>query len=395
MIDPFFEPHHESEWNACVGSQGSEEAYVDGYIEAAITLVSAVIENNEDVKSDILAMPILFNGRHALELSLKFVTSRLCEANVLPSQNQVDHDISSYLSRLSDAKIGDKKIRTALSDLRPFVESLAKIDPDGQQFRYAKTRNGEISLQNMATVDLLLVKESLLDLRQKLAKLRDCVEEYIQDRQTGTFTQECSRRELREILMILGNYSTWINDDFVTRKGHVCARFNLTGRQFSKAVDKIKSSRELGALVGIERDLIHISDEKVVNALGKWSELNSFRREKSDSDHFDFPDFNQLQEYLTKKQNLREFIASLLTIDELSDLCSLFYLGRDSRYGELYEFILSYTKTQFHSETYDSHIDYLMSKATLLRHVIVGVKLAGRPSLARALQGISSDSETA
>ena len=34
-------------------------------------------------KRDTLVMPILYNARHALELSLKFAISRLCEMGVV------------------------------------------------------------------------------------------------------------------------------------------------------------------------------------------------------------------------------------------------------------------------------------------------------------------------
>jgi hypothetical protein len=44
--DPFFETIADGQWNACVGVQGNEQNYVDGYIEAALELVAAVIDNN-------------------------------------------------------------------------------------------------------------------------------------------------------------------------------------------------------------------------------------------------------------------------------------------------------------------------------------------------------------
>jgi hypothetical protein len=33
--DPFFSLGKNSEWNACIGRQGFEENYVEGYMEAA------------------------------------------------------------------------------------------------------------------------------------------------------------------------------------------------------------------------------------------------------------------------------------------------------------------------------------------------------------------------
>jgi len=38
--DPFFRLPAASDWNACIGKQGTEENYLDGYIEAAMELVN-------------------------------------------------------------------------------------------------------------------------------------------------------------------------------------------------------------------------------------------------------------------------------------------------------------------------------------------------------------------
>ena len=50
--DPFFWLPVDHEWNACIGRQGDEESYVDGYIEAAMELDSAVIEKRMYEKRD-------------------------------------------------------------------------------------------------------------------------------------------------------------------------------------------------------------------------------------------------------------------------------------------------------------------------------------------------------
>ncbi|AOX16692.1 hypothetical protein A0U89_05615 [Kozakia baliensis] len=388
MIDPFFELAPDGEWNACVGSQGSEEAYVDGYIEAAITLVSAVVDNNHPESCDTLAMPILFNGRHALELSLKFVIARLGEIGAIADRPKTDHDIFAYWKHLHDASVGDKTIQSVIGALRPFVESLSAIDNDGQQLRYAKTLDGKVSLECIATIDLLLVKENLLVLRKTLARLRDRVEEYVHERGTETFTRECSRRDLLDMVDILGKHATWGDESFTERKNEARKRFCLSGRQLSKAIDKIRSSRELSARIGIEQNLAHLSDDKTATILQRWSEFSSSQRKNLKGDRFEWPDLNQVKEYHKKKQDLNEFILSSVTLDEFSDLCALYYLGRDLKFGEQYDTALQYTKARFDIETYGSHIDYVISKGNLLKHVIGGVERAGRPSLARKLREI-------
>jgi hypothetical protein len=70
--DPFFKKIHDADWNACIGRQGHEEHYLDGYIEAAIELADAIIEKRMFAKRDTLVLPILYNARHALELTLQF-----------------------------------------------------------------------------------------------------------------------------------------------------------------------------------------------------------------------------------------------------------------------------------------------------------------------------------
>lgn len=80
--DPFFIQVFDGQWNVCIGKQGHEENYIDGYIEAAIELVEAIFEKKMFGKRDTLVLPILYNTRHAGELALKFATRSLIQACV-------------------------------------------------------------------------------------------------------------------------------------------------------------------------------------------------------------------------------------------------------------------------------------------------------------------------
>jgi hypothetical protein len=64
--DPFFRLPGNSEWNALIGRQSDEENYVDGYIQAAIELATAVLEKKMYDKRDTLVLPILYNARHSV-----------------------------------------------------------------------------------------------------------------------------------------------------------------------------------------------------------------------------------------------------------------------------------------------------------------------------------------
>src|SRR6202000_424101 len=131
--DPFFKRGPSIEWNACIGRKGDEKAYVLGYMEAAIELVSAVIDKQQHGKRDTLAMPILYTARHAVELTLKFCARRLAAQAMQAVGLQHSHDVSSLWNLLKDANIGDREIAHHISELKPYVESLAAIDDDGQE----------------------------------------------------------------------------------------------------------------------------------------------------------------------------------------------------------------------------------------------------------------------
>ncbi len=124
-IDPFFEEIHDGEWNACIGTQGDAENYVDGYIEAALELAAAVLDKRLYASRDTLAMPILYNCRHGLELSLKYAIDRLHKTGMLKAGHPANHDIESHWHHLqanavgSIGALGDLTLRGLVADLEP------------------------------------------------------------------------------------------------------------------------------------------------------------------------------------------------------------------------------------------------------------------------------------
>lgn len=389
-VDPFFETIRDGEWNACVGSQGSEANYIDGYIEAAIELASAVIDKRLYSSRDTLAMPILYNGRHALELSLKFAINRLHRMGTLANVHKADHDILSHWKHLRDASVGDEIIRTLVDELEPFVMSLANIDDDGQELRYAQTQTGKKSLADVAVVNLPHIRTSLKTMSRILTRLKDCVINMEEERSTGSHTRECSRQDLHKIAEMLGNYATWADDSFNEKKAAVCARFGLGSRKFSQAVDRLKRSRELGALVGLEQTLHHLSDEKAVAVVDLWAKANLKEQPEPDDLVTDFwrRDFAKIHDVMKVRRELNGAVCSLITPDELADLETLFYVGRGPEQGEHYEWVLQYRKDIHQSSDFEVSVDQILSKTNLLKNVVIGARLLGRPSLALKLNAI-------
>jgi hypothetical protein len=388
--DPFFQIVHDGEWNACVGIQGDAENYVDGYIEAAQELVAAVIDKRMVASRDTLAMPILYNCRHALELALKFAIDRLHATGTIAELHPVNHDILAHWRHLRDAGVGDALVTQLVADLEPFVTSLAAVDEDGQELRYASNRKGQRSLGGIAVVNLPLIRRSIERMSRLLHQLKARVHDMERERATGSQTKECSRADLEVIAGMLGDHAKWCDSDFEERKARVRERFGLSSRKLSDAIRAIRNSRPLAARVGLETELKHLGDEKAVAVLERWAQAHPQHADSLDelgTDYFSC-DWDKVA-HARQAVELDEAVLQLLNLEELSDLQVLFYVGRDQVYGEHYDEELTRTVTKHRTEKSLSRaIHHLMSKTNLLDAVADGARAVGRPTLAAKLPAI-------
>jgi hypothetical protein len=401
VADPFFETIYDGEWNACVGIQGDAENYVDGYLEAALELASAVIDKRLIGSRDTLAMPILYNCRHGLELSLKYAIDRLHKSGMLAQGFPVNHDIDGHWQHLqsagagSGAALGDASLRKAVSDLEPFVRSLAAIDDDGQELRYALNRDGQTSLSDIAVINLQHVRNSIAKLSKILQRLKHRVQGVVEERLTGTHTSHCSRKDLEAIATFIGDQSAWKDESFLEKKAQVMKQYGLSSRKFSDAIDAIRQSRPLATLIGQETGLKYISDEKAIEAMRLWV-AGKPATEGGDGlglDYFE-RDFEKYREQALRRKRLFESISALLTVQEFAEIQTLYYLGRDQVFGEHHEGLLADMTSTFGKTLTWEAVDHLLSRISVLDMVADGLVKAGRPSLARKLRELRQ-SETA
>jgi hypothetical protein len=392
MPDPFFEEIHDGQWNALVGRQGDELNYVDGYIQAALELATAILDKRLYGRRDTLILPILYNARHAVELALKFCINRLHQAGALAQPHPVNHDIKSHWKHVHDANVGDLAVRNLVAAFRPYVDSLASIDEDGQELRYAVARDGVISLSRHATVNIKHVREGLTRLSATITALVDRLIDMDEERLTKTFTRECSRRDLIAIAQIMGPRSSWRDDRFTVKKAEVCARYTLTNGKFSRAIDAIVGSRELGVLVGIEKELTHLSDDKAVAAISVWKVRNTTpRRHGASRGIVSITDaIERIESEQRAAADLNRQIIELLSIEELADLAALFDLGRLRRFGEHYEDTVAEATGRFRAMGHAEAVAYLMQKTNLQDAVTKGAAIAGRPGLSVKLAAIGA-----
>jgi len=386
MADPFFETIQDGEWNACIGIQGEEFNYVAGYLEAAQILAETVIDRKLTGSRDTLAMPILYNVRHGLELALKYVLRAFVDFGMAkPREGQADHNILAYWEHLKAQSVGDRASREQIDALAPFVTSLFQIDENGQELRYFETQDGERSLNDLAVVNLPLIRKSVEQLSDILDHLTDRVSRLAQEHATKTHTRRCSRTDLHEIANIVGDRASWREDSFLVRKAEAMSRFGLSNGALSDALKAIEESRELAVSIGIETPLTYLTDGKATQVVARWLETNPPM--PADSEPMiiagDELDIDEILQHGQKAGALNEAVVQLLSLEEFADLQTVFYVGRNGEFGEEYEAALELT-LQGHRLRDDrlALVGHIMSKTNFLDGLVRGLRRVGRPSLA-------------
>jgi Protein of unknown function (DUF3775) len=383
-FDPFFEVVPDSNWNACIGQQGEERNYIDGFMEAAIELVGAIFDKKLMSQRDTLVLPILYNARHAVELSLKFAINRLHNAGMIATCHPANHHIHSHWKHLHDSNLGDRSLRECIANLEPFVVSLAKIDDDGQELRYSENKAGQQSLASHAVANLRLIRCSLNALGEILKCLQRRVVVSVEERGTGSFTTRCSRQDLLNIAEMLPHHRDWCDFKFDQCKTAIKEKFGLSNGQFSKALGVLQSNREMKILIGLETGLMHLSDDHVILVVEEWRKRHPAIRAESELDMDIFAiDREAMDEYRQIANRANDVVFGTLSPDEIADLETLFYLGRDHTPSEYYEEDLKRTKrkNRCRSDVKQS-VDRMMEKTNLLKALANGIAIVGRPSLA-------------
>lgn len=390
MTDPFFQIINDGHWNACVGVQGSEINYVEGYLDAARLLADMLVEQEMLGKRDTLVMPILYNARHGLELALKYAVHELQSMELVQRpEGRVHHHILRYWGHISDANVPDRVVREIVAELEAYAASLSRIDEDGQELRYFNTTDNRRSLANQSVVHLLLIRESVTRLSTMLGELTERLAVMREQHPTGTRTTRCSRLDLEEIVGMVGPHATWIQDDFLERKAEIMARFALTKKAFSNAIDAIRGSRELAAQIGIETELLHLSDDKTVWLVQQWLEVYPTQPE-GDNSVLVRPrkiGLEEIERHAAAVRRLAQAVSAEMTVEEFAEAETIFYIGRNRDYGEYHNAFLEDLIRQYSLEKDRrlEKIDHVVSKINFLDGLLSGLRRVGRPSLSARL----------
>ncbi len=395
MRDPFFERINDGEWNACVGIQGFELNYVEGFLDAAAIVADALVDGEMTGSRDTLAMPILYNARHGLELALKFVIGSLARIGMIADRpGDPDHDILAYWEHLHAESVPDHRSRELVAELRPFVVSLDAIDKDGGELRYFENREGRRSLGRHPSIHLKLVRKNVHRLRALVRALTDRVEDLEAQWPTGTSTKLLSRIDLMEVAKMLGPRSSWTEPAFDDRRKAVKARFGIGNRPLTEAIDVIERSRELSVHLGKLNRPEHLTGERIIELAGLWLAAHPPRKGDGKVVVLTSQDISKpFRHGIPEQAKLDQEVLDRFSLEEVADAETLYYVGTVPLLGEEYEAKLRsvVAEHQVASEARGNRWDkvhHIMSKTSFLNGLMRGLRRTGSPDIADAISDL-------
>ena len=283
--------------------------------------------------------------------------------------------------------------RSYLAKLIPYVDSLAQIDEDGQELRYHKNRDGKQSLDDQSLANIEVIRSSLKELSKFLEKLKNRTFSLCEEKHTNAFTSCCSRVDLFEIAKCLPNQEEWSDPKFDVIKNSIKKRYNISGRKFSEALTVIQSNREMSNLIGVENELIYLSGESAAFVVEQWQKIHPHieQRDNLGTDYFNLGRFDKMAADRKIEISVLDAIEGRLSVQEIADAQTIYYLARNNEYSELYENKLDSTIREYEaSDEIRQKIHHLIQKTNLLEMLSLGVEKLGNVNLSNELRRLRS-----
>ncbi|KAF0835714.1 hypothetical protein [Nocardia caishijiensis] len=152
-------------WQRRMGLYGR----IQGFRRAAEILHHAMLTDQSVRDLDTVVFPYATCWRHHIELQLKSILVQLRVMCDLPAKAAHHHKIDQLWAetqKIIAKEFPDEKVD--LDNVSRVIGQLSKLDPDGQEFRYASRRDGSDTLPDLDRINLLAFHEAMLGVAQYL-----------------------------------------------------------------------------------------------------------------------------------------------------------------------------------------------------------------------------------
>jgi hypothetical protein len=139
-----------------ISGNGARNYYRSGYLGCAKDAAVRLLEGKGENRS---AMPVLFLFRHYVELALKDTLAQAGAFAIELSNKKFGHDLSALWEETE--KVFDNYVIEDRQQIRDVVNELVELDQRADAFRYATNRDEQEHFENLGSVDVKALIESL------------------------------------------------------------------------------------------------------------------------------------------------------------------------------------------------------------------------------------------
>ncbi|WP_146056713.1 hypothetical protein [Chromobacterium alticapitis] len=156
----------------------------------------------------------------------------------------------------------DGRLRELLYRMDEYLSDINAMDSTGQTFRYAVDRDGNQHLEDFPLINLERFYKRYLELCELMREFSYSIDYIDLEYRTGSFTNNLSREDIFRLANELPNYQEWAEGvDFKDIKKKFIDEFELSSREFSRAIEIIKSKRHFSIFIDLEQPLDGINQE--------------------------------------------------------------------------------------------------------------------------------------
>lgn len=372
MANSTFDTDEDFHFNACVGNNGwvDHSTYSDGFDEAVTALCKVVMAGGT---ADTLIYPIVFCARHRIELFVKSQLRRIghIRKGIAIPDNKIikTHDLKILWMLLENiTKQCDSRYSELIDSCRPVIMDFFEMDPKGETFRYPYSQDGVKHLTEQSLIGLRRFTGAYTNLTSLMRKIELLSDLLYSEYATNTYTKILSRRDLESIAKELPPRLTWGDPEgtFHAVKAEIIARHNLSGRQYTEALNIIQNHREFSQFIGIDNTLPHCNPVKLRELFHLRLNLNQHSRS--------FPE-SFTPEYKDAYRKYMDFLSDQLSDEELATISALNELGLNvMHYSEYYDAM--YAEHLFSIQCHkQSQIIYIQSKGAIQERVFSALKV--------------------
>lgn len=339
--------------NACVGDNGAPGAidYAEGFASAANALLAgAIADRGLLLKVDTLVYPVCFTMRHAIELFLKkaaddlAVIRNLRDGDVLVFNQVASHDLGLIWSHVkTQARATDERLVDHVNALDEYIIDFANIDATGQVFRYPSDLDNKKHLTSIGLINFVLLKRRFNRIQSLLQNFNRTMVDLVEEYGWRTFTKKLSRLQLRKIALELPDKSRWGEALFDEVRDHLKAKYSVSSRELSQAINFIKQRHEMAACIGVQVLIPGLSITALKKFFDKWCEANDVQLVI----HPPPPRIIRAVDIVeslgddSRRKELGNALATEIDADQYGAIRALFYFEDEAPVSEAFERILA------------------------------------------------------